>query len=386
MRRLVIALAGGALLLGLLPGTSGASAVTSVISRGLSAPTGIAVDGLGNLFIADTDHCRVLLDPALSGDMYRLHVSAHHIYTVAGSHCGSRGALTYPTGVAVDGRDDLFIAEPTAQRVVELHAGGGAPVPFAGTGTEGYGGSGSLATSSPLNEPTGVAVDSSGDVFIADTDNCRVEMVPASSKAFDGQAMIKGHLYDIAGDGTCGSSGRGSDGPLAQVWEPVALTVDGAGDVFIADNGDQSVLELASHAGTYYGTAIGAGDLQIIVGMGMYGPYLLDGLSATSVASELNDPEGLAVSATGVLYVTDGDMHCIRLVPDATSNIFGRTMTGGDLYTLAGALPVTERSQPAGNGTKWVLAQLGVPVGIALEPSGAVYFSDSADNRVSVIR
>jgi DNA-binding beta-propeller fold protein YncE len=386
VRRLVMALGGAVLLAGLWPGLGGAAAVSSVVSRGLSAPSGIAVDGQGNLLIADTDDCRVLVDPAHSGEMYGLHVTAHHIDTVAGNRCGSKDGLTYPTGVAVDGRDDLFIAEATGQRVMELRAESRTPVPFAGTGVAGDGDSGGPATSSPLNEPTGVAVDPQGDVFIADTDNCRVAMVPASSETFEGQAMVKGHLYDVAGDGTCGSAGRGGPGPLAQVWDPVALAVDHAGDVFIADNGDQSVLELAAHAGNFYGTAIGAGDLQTIVGMGMYGPYLLDGLSATSIASELNDPEGLAVSGTGVLYITDGDMQCIRVVPNSTSSIFGRTMSGGNLYTLAGALPVTEKGQPAGDGTKWVLTQMEVPIGIAVSPSGAVYFSERDQNLVRVIR
>ena len=119
--------------------------------------------------------------------------------------------------------------------------------------------------------------------------------------------------------------------------------------------------------------------------MGMYGPYLIDGLSATSVASELNDPEGIAVSAQGNLYVTDGDMHCIRVVPDSTSTVFGRTMAGGNLYTLAGALPITQKGQPAGDRTQWVLTHMSVPTGVSVSPSGFVYFSDRDDNQVRVI-
>ena len=97
----------------------------------------------------------------------------------------------------------------------------------------------------------------------------------------------------------------------------------------------------------------------------MYGPYLIDGLSASSVASELNDPEGLAVSPDGTLFVTDGDMHCIRVVPMTTTSVFGRTMTPAICITLAGALPISQKGQPAGDGTKWVLTHMGVPIGIA---------------------
>jgi DNA-binding beta-propeller fold protein YncE len=197
--------------------------------------------------------------------------------------------------------------------------------------------------------------------------------------------MTAGVIYTVAGDGVCGSANRGGGALSAQVWDPVAVAVDQAGDLFIADNGDQSVLEVPTHQGTYYGTPIGAGDLQTIVGMGMYGPYLIDGLSATSVASELNDPEGLAVSSQGTLYITDGDMHCIRVVPTVTLRQFGRTMTAGNLYTLAGALPITRKGQPAGDGTQWILTHMGVPIGVAVSPSGSVYFSDRDDNLVRVI-
>jgi hypothetical protein len=114
-------------------------------------------------------------------------------------------------------------------------------------------------------------------------------------------------------------------------------------------------------------------------------PYFVDGLSATSIVSELNDPEGLAVSPSGVLFVTDGTMHCIRVVPNITSDIFGRAMDGGDLYTLAGALPVNN-SLGIGDGSKWILTKMGIPSGIAVTASGAVVFSDRGTDQVREIR
>ena len=355
----------------------------------LSSPSGIAVDVAGDLFIADTDHCRVLLVPDHNGVMYGLHVDGGHSYTLAGSHCGAPQGLGFPTGVAVDQHGDVFIAEATDDRVVMVPPGGRAgphpPVAVAGTGAPGYNGNGLTATKSALNEPTGVAVDGAGDLFIADTANCRVRMVPAHSGVHDGQQMATGRLYNLVGTGICGSA-LGNPALSSQIWNPVAVAVDRSGDVYIAGNGDQTVVEVPVHSGDYYGTSIEAGDAQVIIGMVGDGntPYFVDGLSATGPVSELNDAEGLAVSPNGAVFVTDGTMHCIRVVPNVTGDIFGRLMTGGDMYTLAGALPV-DNSLGIGDGTQWIVAKMGIPYGIVVTASGAVVFSDQGTNQVREI-
>jgi hypothetical protein len=373
---------------------SGALSATPVIRTvpglhrpgSLSSPSGIALDAAGDLFVADTDHCRVLLLPDHTAEMYGMRVNSGHAYTLAGSHCGARHGLGFPTGVAVDLHGDVFIAEATNDRVVMVPPGGRAgphdPVPVAGTGSPGYSGNGLPATRSALNEPTGVAVDAAGDLVIADTANCRVRMVPAHSGTHYDQQMVAGRLYNLVGTGICGSA-LGYPALSSQIWNPVAVAVDQYGDVYIAGNGDQTVVDVPVRSGDYYGTSIAAGDAQVIVGLVGDGntPYLGDGLSATSVVSELNDPEGLAVSPSGVLFVTDGTMHCIRVVPNVTGDIFGRVMTGGDMYTLAGALPVNN-SLGIGDGTKWILAKMGVPYGIAVTASGAVVFSDQGTDQV----
>ena len=78
-------------------------------------------------------------------------------------------------------------------------------------------------------------------------------------------------------------------------------------------------------------------------------------------------------------------MHCIRVVPMTTTSVFGRSITAGNLYTLAGALPISLKGQPAGDGTKWVITHMGVPIGVAVSPAGSVYFSDRDDNDVREI-
>jgi hypothetical protein len=370
------------------PGAAEAAvpSVHTVVSVGtLDAPGGIALDAAGDLFVADTGHCRVLVVAAHTGTFDGLHLGAGHPATLTGGSCTGRGSTGHPTGVAVDAAGDVYIAEATAARVQEVRAGSGRrAVIVAGTGQAGFNGDGP-ATASELNQPTSVAVDAEGDLFIADTANCRVRVLPAHSGTVLGQPVTAGHLATVAGTGVCGSAGQGGALATAELWNPVAVAVDASGDLFVADSGDQSVLLAPTRAGNYYGTAVGAGDIGVVVGgTGGYQPYLADGLSATGTTAELNDPRGLALAPNDALFVTDGFMHCIRVVPASSGPLLGRTMTGGDFYTAAGALTV---SSPAGlgDGTRWVLTHTGTPSGVAVSASGAVYFSDSSLDDVRVI-
>ena len=394
MRRTPVSLAGLAalvpctsLVLAAGAGASAAPVVRTVVGPGqVSAPGGIALDQAGDLFVADAGHCRVLVVPARSGTRYGLHLRAGRATTLAGGSCSGSGSMGHPSGVVVDTQGDVYVAEATAQRVqVVRPAGTRGAVTVAGTGRAGYNGDGLAAAHGQLNQPAGVAVDAAGDLFIADTANCRVRVVPARATTLFGQSMAAGHLYTVTGTGVCGTSGQGGPVAGAQVWDPEAVAVDGAGDLLVADSGDQSVLMAPARGGTYYGTAVAGGAIAVVLGgTGSYGPYFADGLAATSPTAELNDPRSLAVGPTGALFVSDGVMHAIRVVPALTGTLFGRAMTGGDLYTVAGALPVST-PEGLGDGTKWVVTRTGTPTGIALSTSGALYYGDAGLNSVRVI-
>ncbi|HEY6474623.1 MAG TPA: hypothetical protein VIY26_17135, partial [Acidimicrobiales bacterium] len=294
--------------------------------------------------------------------------------------CG-HGPVGHPTGLAVDVTGDVYLAEANDQRVQVLEPSG-AVVTVAGTGVAGTGGNGGVATSAQLDEPTAVAVDRSGDVFIADTANCEVRVVAVADGQVLGQPVERDHLSTVAGTGVCGTAGQG--GPLggAQLFDPVALAVDFAGDLLVADQGDQSVLLATVQGGTFYGTAVGAGDIGVVVGgTGGYGPYLADGLSATGVGAELNDPRGLVLGPTGSLAISDGFMHVIRIVPSQSGAQFGRAMSADDLYTVAGALPV-QTAAGGGDGTRWVLTKMGTPTGVGVTSGGALVYCDAATGAV----
>ncbi len=273
------------------PGTSGVGGQAGTAE--LDGPSGIAVDSSGDLFIADTGACAVDEVPAASGTRYGMAMVAHHLYTVAGGSCGggSRpGAVGYPTGVAVDHHGDVFVADPTGDRVLELQPGGHGTLgpagrarllaTVAGTGRPGTAGVGGPATAAELDGPTGVAVDTAGDLFLADTDGCQVDEVPVGPGTRDGTAMVAGHLYVVAGTGVCGTAGLGGPATEAQLYTPTAVAVDAAGDLFVADRGAGQVVEEPVVAGTYDGTPLGAGDLGVIAGAGIFAPYLTDGLPA----------------------------------------------------------------------------------------------------------
>ena len=395
---LVVSAALGAVLgmplVGGAPGVAAADAATApgpavhtLVGPGaLDAPAGLALDSSGDLFVADSGHCRIAVVPSRSSSFDGQRLRPGRATTLVGGSCHGPRSIGHPTGLAVDAKGDVFIAEATAQRVQVVRPGTHpTAVTVAGTGRAGFSGNGQPAVDSELDQPTAVAVDGSGDLFIADTANCLVRAVPAQNTTLFGVAMTVGGLYTVAGVRVCGSAGQGGPTPAAELWNPVAVALDGAGDLVVADRGDQSVLVAAAHGGTFWGTAVESGHIGVVVGgTGSYGPYLADGLSATGGTAELNDPRGLAVGPTGVLYVTDGFMHAVRAVPSSDGTLFGRSVKGGDLYTLAGAVPVSTGGA-AGNGTHWTLTHVDTPSGIVVSGSGNVVFDDAALGSVSMV-
>jgi sugar lactone lactonase YvrE len=370
-------------------GTPGyAGTIQRATGAPLNAPAGIAEDAAGDLFIADAGACRVVEVPAHDGTQFGRTVKAGTLVTLTGGACTAPGAQP-PTAVAVDAAGDLFVASGPGDRVEELQAHDGTafgravttghPVDVAGTGSPGYSGDGGAATAAHLDDPTGLAVDAAGDVFISDTANSRVRMVPADDGAHFDTTMEAGHIYTVAGNGLTGSSGDGGPAGQAEVWDPGALALDAAGDLFIADQGNRSIRVLTTHAGTFFGVSVGADDVGTVAGQGSYGPYLVDGLAAVGDTGEVNFPTGLVVDRGGDLYVADGAMHVIRYVAAGSAQLRGQPTTAGSLYTAAGAFAVGSLR----DRTTWVQTQLDDPTGLALTPGGRLVYSDSG---VDVVR
>ena len=296
----------------------------------LQSPHGLAMDAADNLVIADTGNNRLRVVAASTGTFYGQSMTAGNIYTVAGT--GARGfsgdggpaaaaELNRPTGVATDAAGNLVIADWFNQRIRVVAASTGAfygqsmtagnIYTVAGTGAAGYSGDGGPAASAELDRPTGVATDAAGNLVIAASWNNRLRVVAASTGTFYGQAMTAGNIYTVAGTGAAGYSGDGGPAASAELNRPAGVATDAAGNLLIADTGNQRIRVVAASIGTFYGQAMTAGDIYTVAGTGAAG-YSGDGGSGTH--AELNYPRASWADSAGNLLIADQGNSRIRMI------------------------------------------------------------------------
>src|SRR5439155_1190288 len=221
----------------------------------------------------------------------------------------------------------------------------------AGNGTTGFSGDGGPATSAELDSPRGVTVDGDGNLVISDRGNNRVRVVAASSGTLYGQAMTAGDVYTVAGTGTLGFSGDGGPAISAQLAGPDQAAVDSAGNLVIADSGNNRVRVVAAGSGTFYGQAMTAGNIYTVAGSGLPG---FTGEGGVATTAKLDIPQAVAVDGAGNLVIADGANNRVRVVAPRAGTFYGRAMTKGHIYTVAG------------NGTVGFSGDGGAPTGAQL--------------------
>jgi sugar lactone lactonase YvrE len=246
--------------------------------------------------------------------------------------------LANPSAVAYDTTGNLYVADANNHVIREISTSG-IITTIAGTGVEGFAGDGAAATSAQLDTPTGIAVDVSGNLYIADSHNHRIREVSA------------GTITTLAGTGTPGSSGDGAAATAAQLSLPSGVAVDSTGNVYIADTNNHRIRKVSS--GTI--TTI-AGDGEEL--------YAGDNGPATSAA--LDSPTGVAVDASGNLYIADRLNQRIRVV------------SGGNITTLAG----TSTAGFSGDGASATAASLFKPSGVSVDAAGNIYIADTDNQRI----
>jgi uncharacterized repeat protein (TIGR01451 family) len=315
----------------------------------LHSPTGIAVDGVGNLYIADSLNKRILRVPSdgvvrtfASGGLMRFPTSVasdsggnlivtetfeigNRIFldsftnnvlkiTPGGimSLLGSRSDWYFfdyedllvdgedcVAGVATDAEGNVFVAETVSHRIWKITPGGNV-VLVAGTGDWGFSGDGGLATSARLSYPNGLALDTGGNLFIADSYNNRIRRITP-----------EGIITTVAGSGTRGFSGDGGAATSAQLSYPLGVAVDPHGTLFIADSGNHRIRKVTPE-----------GIITTIAGNGIPG---FSGDGGRPTLAQLNYPTALAVDPTGNVFIADLANNRVRklLLPLTAPTVAG---------------------------------------------------------------
>jgi len=304
----------------------------------------VALDGDGNLYIADTGNQRIRKVYAATGTI--ITVAGNGIRGYAGDNGPATAAsLKDPSGVAVDSAGNLYIADCANNRIRKVTAGTGIITTVAGTGTPGYAGDSGPATAAMLNYARGVALDSAGNLYIADEMNQRIRKVAAGS----------GIITTIAGNGIPGYEGDNGAATAASLNVPVSMAVDGSGNLYIADFANNRIRKVAA----------GTGIITTIAGNGTQG-YSGDGGAAT--AASLYSPQGVALDGAGNLYIVDEMNARIRKVAVATGII--TTVAGNGTHGYAGD-----------NGSA-TAASLNSPISIAMDSAGNFHIGDGGNNRI----
>ncbi len=317
--------------------TTTAGAATSAK---LNAPNSVATDAAGNLYIADaTNNLIEQVSPA--GQIVVLAGGGGTVPS-ATAETATSAKLSNPAGVAVDASGNVYIADAGNNLVEQLSPGGQIVVIAGGGGTVPSFTSGAAA-SAQLNNPTGVAVDSSGNVYIADRGNNLIEEVTS------------GQIVAIVGGGIKTPPEFSSftrDADTVALDNPSAVAVDGAGDVYFIDQGRSDIDELTG------------GQVGIVFGGGSTPPSLT---AQPAANAEFNAPAGLTLDSKGNFYIADQGNNLVEEI------------SGGQIIVLLAGGGGTVPTTAAGAATS---AALNSPAGAVADATGNVYIADRGNNLV----
>ena len=322
----------------------------------LNQPMGVAVDASGNLFIADTLNFRVR---KLSNGIITTIAGGGTPADGLGDGAPATSASMLPAAVALDASGNLFIADVGSNRIRKISSDG-VITTVAGSGTAGFSlsssnggfaGDGGPAASALLNSPRGIALDQSGNLFIADSNNHRIRKVSAT-----------GVITTIAGSGGVGLNSQGSsnggfagDGGLATsalLNTPTGVAVDASGNIFIADEGNDRIRKVSA--------------------IGLINTYVAVFTGDDGEPTQLFSPSGVALDTAGNLYIAESSGDRIRRV----------TVSGIATVAGSGNGGSSSRGALSGDGGPATSALLSSPEGVAVDAAGNVFIADTTNNRI----
>lgn len=305
-------------------------------------PMGIARDASGNIYIAD-DYNNVIRKVNTSGVISTF--AGNGTYNYSGDNGPATAAeIGDPQGVAVDASGNVYIADKGNNRI-RMVDGSGTITTYAGTGTAGFFGDGGAATAAQMHNPDAVAIDPSGNLYIADLTNDRIRKVNTG-----------GVMSTFAGNGTKGYSGDGGPATAAEIYYCYALGTDASGNVYIGDQANHRLRKVNS-----------SGVISTIAGTGTAG-YSGDGGPAT--AADLDFITGITADAVGNIYFSDASTQYVRIV-----------FAGGGIATIAGI----GTAGYSGDGGPATAAELHNPYGLVMASGGVMYVAEDLNNDVRKI-
>jgi sugar lactone lactonase YvrE len=309
------------------------------VGASLGYPSGLALDRSGNLYIADSSNS-IVRKVDTNGIITTMAGAAGKFGFSGDGGPATQALLSYPTGIATDTSGNLHIMDLGNNRVRMVNASDGNISTIAGTGAVGNSGDGVLATKATFNYPMGIAVDSSGNVYIADQNNAIIRRISTS-----------GIINTVAGNGQFGYSGENVQAVKATLLAPTGVAVDASGTMYIADSGNQRIRRVDP-----------GGIITTIAGTGTAG---FSGDGASAAAATFSNPIAVALDASGAVYVADENNNRIR-----------RFVVGGAVTTLAGT------TTSVGDGGQSPQAVLVSPTGAAVDSAGNLYIADKSANRI----
>ena len=262
--------------------------------------------------------------------------------------CAVDALLNFPGAVAIDAHGHVYIADTMNHRIRKVDAKSGIITTIAGTGQKRWSGDGGAATSAALNEPTALALDQKGYLYIADQSNHRVRRVDLET----------GTITTVAGTGEAGYGGDGMAGQDAGLSGPSGLAVAADGTLYIADTFNGRIRKIEAGTGIIT-TAVGDGN-----------EYRYQG-NPQELSTSLSRPYGIALDAEGHLLITDSDSHLIRRW-HRQKKIITRVAGNG----VAGY---------GGDGGVALDSTLNYPFGVAVDDDGNIYIADTFNHRIRVI-
>ncbi len=377
----------------------------------LGLVTGVAVDRAGNIVFSDMGASsflgkggpRVRVVAARTGRYYGIAMRAGDIYTVAGDGklgtAGDGGRATRadfagPTGVTVDSAGNILVADGQGYgdqqtyydnervRAIAARSGryygvkmtAGHIYSIVGTSSP-YTGNGGLATHAQIDGWTGITLDRYGNQVIADRAAGRILVAAARTGRFYGIAMRARHIYSVAGGGT-GLPGGGRPAGRVRLLGPTSVTTDTAGNLLMALYDAQRLSVLAVRSGRFYGQNMKAGRVYLVAGNGSFG---VSGLGGPALRAAVT-PTYLATDPHGNILVADGPDERVLLVASRAGTFYGRKMTAGHIYQVAGNGSLLGYS----NGVLATGTSV-IPGGVTVDAAGNLVICDPGNARVRVV-